>query len=58
MTELGDAELTEQGVVTLSDHKTPQAGRLYANVQRNSASPLQESAVSGSMQTKREQMSE
>jgi integrase len=30
MTELGDAELTEQGVMTLSGHKTPQAARLYA----------------------------
>jgi integrase len=29
MTELGNAELTEQGVVTLSGHKTPQAARLY-----------------------------
>ena len=29
MTELGDAELTEQGVMSLSMHKTPQAARLY-----------------------------
>ena len=29
MTELGDAGLTEQGVMTLSGHKTPQAARLY-----------------------------
>jgi integrase len=29
MTELGDAELTEQGVMTLSGHKTPQTARLY-----------------------------
>lgn len=29
MTELGDAELTEQGVMTLSGHKTPNAARLY-----------------------------
>lgn len=29
MTELGDAELTEQGVMTLSGHKTPSAARLY-----------------------------
>jgi hypothetical protein len=29
MTELGDAELTEQGVMTLSGHKTPHAARLY-----------------------------
>lgn len=29
MTELGDADLTEQGVMTLSGHKTPQAARLY-----------------------------
>jgi hypothetical protein len=29
MTELGDAGLTEQGVMALSGHKTPQAARLY-----------------------------
>jgi len=29
MTELGDAELTEQGVMALSGHKTPDAARLY-----------------------------
>lgn len=29
MTELGDAELAEQGVMALSGHKTPQAARLY-----------------------------
>jgi integrase len=29
MTELGDADLTEQGVMTLSGHKTPSAARLY-----------------------------
>ena len=29
MTELGDAELTEQGVMALSGHKTPEAARLY-----------------------------
>jgi integrase len=29
MTELGDAELTEQGVMSLSGHATPQAARLY-----------------------------
>ena len=29
MTELGDAELTEQGVMTLWGHRTPQAARLY-----------------------------
>jgi hypothetical protein len=28
-TELGNAELTEQGVMALSGHKTPQAARLY-----------------------------
>lgn len=28
MTELGDAKLTEQGVMTLSGHKTRQAARL------------------------------
>jgi integrase len=29
MTELGDAELAEQGVMALSGHKTPHAARLY-----------------------------
>ena len=29
MTELGDAELAEQGVMALSGHKTPRAARLY-----------------------------
>ena len=29
MTELGDAEVTEQGVMALSGHKTPQAARGY-----------------------------
>ncbi len=29
MTELGDAEITEQGVMSLSGHKTPEAARGY-----------------------------
>ena len=29
LTELGDAELTEQTIMSLSDHATPQAARLY-----------------------------
>jgi hypothetical protein len=29
MTELGDAELAEQGVMALSGHRTPEAARLY-----------------------------
>jgi IS5 family transposase len=29
MTELGDAELTEQGVMSLSGHRTPDAARSY-----------------------------
>lgn len=29
MTELGDAEFAEQGVMALSGHRTPQAARLY-----------------------------
>ena len=29
MTELGDADLTEQGVMALSGHRTPEAARLY-----------------------------
>jgi len=29
MTELGDAEITEQGVMALSGHRTPEASRLY-----------------------------
>ena len=29
MTELGDASVTEQGVMSLSGHRTPDAARLY-----------------------------
>ena len=29
MTELGDAELTEQEIMTLSTHATPKAARIY-----------------------------
>jgi hypothetical protein len=29
MTELGDAEVTEQGAMSLSGHRTPDAARLY-----------------------------
>jgi hypothetical protein len=29
MTELGDAEITEQGIMALSGHRTPQAARVY-----------------------------
>ena len=29
MTELGDAELTEQGVMSLSGHRSPEAARGY-----------------------------
>jgi len=35
MTELGDAELTEQQIMALSDHSTPRAARIY--VKRNEA---------------------
>jgi hypothetical protein len=35
LTKLGDAELTEQGVMALSGHRTPEAARLYSH--RNSA---------------------
>lgn len=31
LTELGDAEVTEQGVMALSGHRTPEAARLYVN---------------------------
>jgi integrase len=40
LTELGDAELTEQGVMALSGHRTPEAARLYVKrteIQRASA---------------------
>ena len=40
MTELGDAELTEQGVMSLSGHRTPDAARGYikkTDVQRLAA---------------------
>jgi hypothetical protein len=29
MTELGDADMTEQNVMALSGHRTPEAARLY-----------------------------
>jgi hypothetical protein len=32
LTELGDAELTEQGVMALSGHRTPEAARLHVRV--------------------------
>ena len=35
MTELGDAELTEQGVMALSGHRTPEASRLYVKRTEN-----------------------
>lgn len=35
LTELGDAELTEQGVMSLSGHKTPTAARLYVKRTEN-----------------------
>lgn len=38
LTELGDADLTEQGVMALSGHKTPDAARLY--VKRTDAQRL------------------
>ena len=38
MTELGDAELTEQEIMTLSTHATPEAARLY--VKRNERQEL------------------
>ena len=40
LTELGDADLSEQGVMALSGHKTPQVARLYVKktaTQRRSA---------------------
>jgi integrase len=38
MTELGDAQLTEQAVMALSGHKTPEAARLY--IKRTTAQRL------------------
>lgn len=38
MTELGDADLTEQGIMSLSGHKTPEASRIY--VKRTEAQRL------------------
>ena len=38
MTELGDAELTEQEIMTLSTHATPDAARVY--VKRNERQEL------------------
>ena len=42
MTELGEAELAEQGVMALSGHKTPQAARLY--VKRTDYQPVRAAA--------------
>ena len=47
MTELGDAELTEQGVMTLSGHKTAQAARLYVKRTQRRGSPLRANVVNG-----------
>jgi integrase len=50
MTELGDAELVEQGVMALSGHKTPQAARLYVkrtDQQRVSAAAKRRNWVEG-----------
>jgi hypothetical protein len=37
LTELGDADLSEQGVMALSGHKTPQVARLYV---KKTVSPI------------------
>src|SRR5262249_32474586 len=37
MTELGDASLTEQAIMALSGHRTPQAARLYVKQTDGSA---------------------
>ena len=55
LTELGDAELTEQGVMALSGHRTPEAARLYVKrteTQRASAARKRRAWVEAS---KREQ---
>ncbi|PPD07081.1 MAG: hypothetical protein CTY28_11355 [Hyphomicrobium sp.] len=51
LTELGNAELTEQGVMALSGHKTPQAARLYVKrteTQRATAARRRRAWVEGS----------
>jgi len=37
ITELGDAELTEQGVMPMTGHKTPDAARIYLKRTESSA---------------------
>ena len=49
MTELGDAELAEQGVMALSGHRTPQAARLYVKRTEHQGQP---SVGPGSNRTK------
>lgn len=57
MTELGDAEVTEQGVMSLSGHKTPIAARLYikrTEAQRIAAARRRRAWISTSEQKKAE----
>jgi hypothetical protein len=59
MTELGDAELAEQGVMALSGHKTPRAERLYVKRtehQRVKAAAQRRKFVEGNETTTRVEM--
>ena len=57
LTELGDAELTEQGVMALSGHKSPTAARLYikrTDAQRVSAARKRRAWVEAAPKTEQE----
>lgn len=61
LTELGDAELTEQGVMALSGHRTPEAARLYVKrteTQRASAARKRRAWVEASRQEQDEAKSQ
>jgi hypothetical protein len=47
LTELGDAELTQQGVMALSGHRTPEAARLYVKRTKSSARQQRVSGAHG-----------
>ena len=59
MTELGDADLAEQGVMALSGHRTPQGSRLYVKrteQQRQRAAAKRRAWVEGNETSARVEM--
>jgi hypothetical protein len=61
LTELGDAELTEQGVMALSGHRTPEAARLYVKrteTQRAAAARKRRAWIEASTQEQEEDKSQ